>query len=73
MLDPVLVVLVCMPPALPITVGSMNYTSPILIGIMLIIVGGFFIFGKRFEGPNVDWDMLNAGNRMESEMKTHSG
>jgi len=70
---PVLTVLVCMPPALPITVGSMNYTSPILVGILLIIVGGFFVFGKQFEGPDIDWDMLNAGNRLESEIKTHSG
>jgi choline transport protein len=70
---PVLIVLVCMPPALPITVESMNYTSPILVGIVVIIVGGYFVFGKHFEGPNIDWDMLNAGNRLEHEMKTSSG
>jgi choline transport protein len=70
---PVLIVLVCMPPALPIAVESMNYTSPILVGIVVIIVGGYFVFGKHFEGPNIDWDMLNAGNRLEHEMKTSSG
>jgi hypothetical protein len=31
------------------------------------------VFGKHFEGPNIDWDMLNAGNRLEHEMKTSSG
>jgi len=68
---PVLVVLVCMPPSLPVTVGSMNYTSPILVGLSLIIIGGWYHSGHQFEGPEIDWDMLNIGNRMESGIKKH--
>lgn len=68
---PVLIVLVCMPPALPVTIGSMNYTSPILVGILVLITAAWFIFGHQFEGPKIDWDMLNTGNRMWSEAKKH--
>ncbi|KAK4898465.1 hypothetical protein LTR27_004062 [Elasticomyces elasticus] len=67
---PVLIVLVCMPPALPVTAASMNYSAPIFVGFLAIIVGGWFAFGNQFEGPAVDWDMLNAGNRLQSNIKT---
>lgn len=66
---PALVVLVCMPPSLPVTVGSMNYTSVILVGLLALIIVGWFVFGHQFEGPKIDWEMLNLGNRMESEGK----
>ncbi|KAK5049451.1 hypothetical protein LTR84_004380 [Exophiala bonariae] len=66
---PVLVVLVCMPPGLPVTVESMNYTSIILVGLLVLIVIGWFVFGHQFEGPKIDWEMLNLGNKMESEGK----
>lgn len=68
---PVLVVLVCMPPSLPVTVGAMNYTSPIMVGLFLLIIGLWYIIGHQFEGPKIDWEMLNLGNRMESELKRH--
>lgn len=68
---PVLVVLVCMPPALPVTVGSMNYTSPVLVAILLLIIGFWFVFGHQFEGPKIDWEMLNAGNAIEPRAEKH--
>ncbi|KAJ5820639.1 hypothetical protein N7474_006230 [Penicillium riverlandense] len=67
---PVLIVLVCMPPALPVTVGSMNYTAPVLVGILLLILGGWFVFGHQFEGPKIDWEMLNMRNTTESSIKS---
>ncbi|KAI4944262.1 hypothetical protein J4E91_008817 [Alternaria rosae] len=73
----VLVVLVCMPPALPVTVASMNWTPPILIGLFLLIIVGWFTFGtKRFEGPKIDWELLNQANEMQTGLhigrKTHN-
>jgi choline transport protein len=58
-----------MPPSLPVTVGSMNYTSVILVGLLALIVVGWFVFGHQFEGPKIDWELLNLGNKMESEGK----
>lgn len=64
---PVLIILVCMPPSLPVTVKSMNYTSPILVGISAIIIGGWYTGGRhRFEGPRINWELLNIGNQMEA-------
>jgi choline transport protein len=68
---PVLVILVCMPPALPITVASMNYTSPILVGLLTLILVGWFVIGHNFEGPKIDWELLNEGNKMELRGKSH--
>ncbi|KAH8898675.1 amino acid transporter [Thozetella sp. PMI_491] len=62
----VLVVLVCLPPVLPVTVGSMNWTSPILVGLFLLILAAWFAFGKQFEGPKIDWEMLNLANEEQS-------
>ena len=68
---PVVIVMVCMPPSLPVTVESMNYTSPIMVGLFIIIIGLWYGIGHQFEGPNIDWELLNLGNRMESEIKNH--
>lgn len=68
---PVLIVLVCMPPGLPVEVGSMNYTSPVLIAILLLIIVGWFVFGHHFEGPKIDWEMLNLGNTMKPRVEKH--
>jgi choline transport protein len=64
----VLVVLVCLPPALPVTIGSMNWTSPILVGLFLLILAAWFAFGKQFEGPKIDWEMLNQANEKQSAL-----
>lgn len=45
---------ICFPPVLPVTVGSMNYTSVVLVGLFAMIIGAWFRFGKHeFEGPHI--------------------
>lgn len=59
----VLAVLVCMPPTLPVTVGAMNYTSVILVGLLSIVIGLWFFTGRNsFQGPNINWDELYSLN-----------
>jgi choline transport protein len=67
----VLIVLVCMPPSLPVTVGSMNYTSAIIVGLFGLVVASWFIYGHQFQGPKIDWELLNIGNHLEVEAKKH--
>ncbi|KAL2681434.1 hypothetical protein Neosp_009045 [[Neocosmospora] mangrovei] len=59
-------IFVCFPPAIPVTVGSMNYTAPILVGLFLCIVGCWCWIGDQFEGPVIDWEMLNMNNELET-------
>ncbi|KAI1628725.1 amino acid/polyamine transporter I [Exophiala viscosa] len=63
----VLTALVCMPPSIPVEVGTMNYTSPILVGLFAIVIGSWFIYGHQFEGPKIDWEMLNATHELAGE------
>ncbi|CAG8145989.1 unnamed protein product [Penicillium salamii] len=60
----ILGVLICMPPNLPVSLGSMNYTPVILVGIFAIINLIWIFSGKKkFEGPQIDWNaMLNIEN-----------
>ncbi|CAG8935032.1 unnamed protein product [Penicillium salamii] len=60
----ILGVLICMPPNLPVSLGSMNYTPVILVGIFAIINLIWIFSGrKKFEGPQIDWNaMLNTEN-----------
>ncbi|GAQ33308.1 choline transporter [Aspergillus tubingensis] len=54
-----LAVLICMPPNLPVTTGSMNYICIILIAVFLLINLLWFAIGrKNFEGPYIDWNLL---------------
>lgn len=54
-------VLICMPPNLPVTLESMNYTPVILVGVF-VIINFFWLFTGRwhFEGPHIDMDLLNS-------------
>lgn len=56
----VLGVCVCMPPTLPVTVASMNYTSVCMVGLFSIVIGFWFTIGKNFKGPQIDWDAINV-------------
>ncbi|KAL5342282.1 choline transporter [Aspergillus crustosus] len=57
----VLGVLVCMPPNILITLGSMNYVCVILVGVFVVINVLWFAVGRRsFEGPRVDWGILQG-------------
>ncbi|KAJ5722624.1 amino acid/polyamine transporter I [Penicillium malachiteum] len=55
----VMIVFICFPPELPISVDSMNYSAPILVGLFLVILGFWFTSGRHFEGPRIDWELLN--------------
>lgn len=55
-------VLVCMPPNLPIALGSMNYICVILVGVFIVINCLWFAIGRKsFEGPCIDWGMMRTG------------
>lgn len=59
---------VCIPPNLPITVGNMNYTSPILVGLFGLIMVAWFAGGKKtFAGPKVDLDFIDGVNRQKEQ------
>lgn len=52
---------ICMPPEIPVSVGTMNYSSVCLVGLVAIILVFWFSFGrKKFQGPQIDWEALNA-------------
>ncbi|KAI9146855.1 choline transporter [Paramyrothecium foliicola] len=59
----VLGIFVCMPPSLPVTTQSMNYICVIAVGLFSIILGLWWIDGrKNFEGPKIDWDLIREAN-----------
>ncbi|KAL4889819.1 amino acid/polyamine transporter I [Aspergillus ambiguus] len=54
-----LVVLICLPPKIPVTLQSMNYICVVLAGVFLVINGLWLFIGReRFEGPHIDWSLL---------------
>lgn len=67
----VMTVMVCFPPSLPAEVSSMNYTAPIIVGLFILIIIFWFVIGKRFEGPHIDWDLLSKSNAQETEIAKH--
>ena len=60
-------VMVCFPPGLPVAVSSMNCTAPVLMGLVFIILAFWFVVGNEFKGPDIDWEMLNLKNEVESK------
>ncbi|KAJ5165189.1 uncharacterized protein N7500_007019 [Penicillium coprophilum] len=63
-------VMVCFPPTLPVTLGSMNYSGPVLVGLFLIILVFWILIGDEFKGPNIDWEMLKLKNEALSDAST---
>ncbi|KAL8868219.1 MAG: hypothetical protein Q9174_005133, partial [Haloplaca sp. 1 TL-2023] len=63
LLSPLLVIVVgtfiCFPPQLPVTTDNMNYTSVILVGLFGVIIGLWYTRGHKFQGPKIDWELLN--------------
>jgi choline transport protein len=56
----ILGVLICMPPNLPVSLTSMNYTPVILVGVFVIVNVIWFFSGRiSFEGPRIDWEVIN--------------
>lgn len=64
----VLSVMVCFPPDLPVTLGSMNYSAPVLVALYLIILVFWGLIGDEFKGP--DWEILNLKNETPSDAST---
>ena len=59
----VLAVFICMPPQLPVEVGSMNYTSVVTAGLFAIVLLMWLFSGRhQFEGPHIDWELLKTAN-----------
>ncbi|BCS28163.1 uncharacterized protein APUU_61211S [Aspergillus puulaauensis] len=53
-------VLICMPPNLPVSLSSMNYTPVILVGIFVMINIIWMVSGRAsFEGPRIDWEVVH--------------
>ncbi|CRL28604.1 Amino acid/polyamine transporter I [Penicillium camemberti] len=67
----VLGVMICFPPDLPVTVGSMNYSAPVLVALFLIILVFWGLIGDEFKGPNIDWEMLDLKNDTPSDSSTY--
>lgn len=65
-------VMVCMPPTLPVAIGTMNYTSVILVGLFAIILLCWFTVGRKFEGPHIQWDLINAANALATTKTSHA-
>ncbi|KAJ5107336.1 hypothetical protein N7456_004011 [Penicillium angulare] len=63
----ILGVLIGMPPNLPVSLTSMNYTPVILVGIF-VIINIIWLFSGRasFEGPHIDWEMMNQGSQEQT-------
>lgn len=55
----VLGVFVCFPPAIPVSVGDVNYTAAVVVGVFAVILLFWGVSGRRmFKGPRVDWEGL---------------
>lgn len=54
-----------MPPAIPVRMDSMNWTPVVVVGLAIMVLSFWFIFGRRrFKGPEIDWDLLQMAGRV---------
>jgi choline transport protein len=60
-----LAVMVCLPPTLPVALGTMNFSSVVLVGIFAIFVTFWFTIGKNFHGPRINFQAMNELNAIE--------
>ncbi|KAG9232017.1 amino acid/polyamine transporter I [Amylocarpus encephaloides] len=58
-------IMICFPPALPVVVESMNYSSLILVGIFGVFLFLWYTIGGNFEGPKIDMVALSEVNALE--------
>ena len=63
----VLGTLVCFPPHLPVTVGTMNYSAVVIVGLFSFIILCWFTIGKKFDGPHIQWDLIQAANQISKD------
>ncbi|KAL5361180.1 amino acid/polyamine transporter I [Aspergillus floccosus] len=55
----------CLPTELPATVGNMNYISVVIAGLFGLFMLFWMERRKKFKGPDIDWEILNASNALE--------
>ncbi|KAF5984885.1 HNM1-choline permease [Fusarium coicis] len=58
-------VVFCLPQTNPTTAGSMNYNAPVFIGLFTIVCLPWIERRSKFNGPHIDWDLLNEANEEE--------
>lgn len=60
-------VMVCLPPTVPVSLATMNFSSVVLTGIFLIFLIFWFIIGKNFHGPKINIQAMNEMNALEKK------
>ncbi|KAL6411911.1 amino acid permease [Ilyonectria robusta] len=60
----------CLPGSLPVSADSMNYTSVVLVALLLLILGLWTFQRRHFDGPTIDWSLLNELNAVDDEPST---
>ncbi|KAG5761389.1 hypothetical protein H9Q72_010493 [Fusarium xylarioides] len=58
-------VVFCLPQTNPTTAGSMNYNAPVVVGLFTIVCLLWIERRSKFNGPHIDWDLLNEANEEE--------
>ncbi|KAK1848901.1 amino acid transporter [Colletotrichum chrysophilum] len=58
-------IVICFPNILPVTAASMNYVCVTLGAIGCLIIGTWYCIRKQFQGPSIDWAMLNDQNAID--------
>ncbi|KAG5787225.1 hypothetical protein H9Q69_013701 [Fusarium xylarioides] len=58
-------VVFCLPQTNPTTAGSMNYNAPVVVGLFTIVCLLWIERQSKFNGPHIDWDLLNEANEEE--------
>ncbi|KAL0938624.1 amino acid transporter [Colletotrichum truncatum] len=59
-------IVICFPNILPVTAASMNYVCVVLGAISIFVVGTWYWIRNQFEGPQIDWDLLDGSNAVNS-------
>ncbi|OJJ30922.1 hypothetical protein ASPWEDRAFT_62284 [Aspergillus wentii DTO 134E9] len=55
----------CFPTTNPPTIGNMNYNSVVICGIFAIILLLWIERRKKFSGPNINWELLDATRQLQ--------
>ncbi|KLO91726.1 related to HNM1-Choline permease [Fusarium fujikuroi] len=58
-------VVFCLPQTNPTTAGSMNYNAPVVVGLFTIVCLLWIERRSKFNGPHIDWDLLNEAHEEE--------
>ncbi|KAM6524485.1 hypothetical protein FALCPG4_010097 [Fusarium falciforme] len=55
-------VVFCLPQTNPTSINAMNYNAPVIVGLFLLICLLYIERRHKFNGPIIDWDLLNEVN-----------